>query len=703
MNEVDVIIMAINYEENIKIKWYSKVRDHYLSKGYPELKHKEEFVLPIKDLPASSNQIIPVYCDICNKQVFRNFNTAKNSKTHYCSNECQNYNKHSKEFLISEFYRYYKEHGKYPYVKDMKVKDGYPSNYYYLKVWGSWNNFISELGITEETGNDNCNWYKKDIETLKSIYHCATKEEIESKLMKKFCWSNIQSKARELGLKRNQYEFYSRGFDKEFLINEFYRYFNMYNKYPLKKDMNEADGFPSYVPYERIWGSYSNFLKEIGILEKNNSDGWLIHDENVLREKYPTHDKQEIIDSLMITRKWDTIKAKASSLGVKRKINRKKYTNEELLMFLRKYKDEHGQVPTSIDFDNSEKYPSYKVYAQRFGSWNNALKMVGFQLNLIKVFNKEDIINEARDFYCKHNRSPFHYELSFSSTAVKGKFPSWNSMLTEAELPINIDDKEYIEKDELLLSLKESFKRENKLPDLNTISKEIGVNRNIFAKKFGSYRHALFEAGLINKYEVTLDYDEFIINNLLFLRKLADRLNRIPSVQEYVNFINSSNEERVLSRENLCRKLGLTYLELCETYLPSYIIYSDENGFYRNNLDERCRSYPEMIISNLFIKNGLKYSYENLYKDYMDIDSNYMFDWVIHKEKKNIAVEYFGYYDQSETKYDLIRDYIAKAEEKISLCRKNNVDLIDIYPEDIENNFEGLIKKFTKCGIELSI
>lgn len=695
--------MAIIYEEKIKIKWYSKVKDHYLSKGYSELKHKEEFIVTIKDLPTSSNQTIPVYCDICNKKVYRKFNTAKNSKTHYCSNECQNHNKHSKEFLISEFYRYFNEHGRYPYCDDMKVKDGYPSYYYYLKIWGTWNNFVDELGITEEVGEDNCKWYKEDIETLKRMYHCSTQEEIENKLIKKFCWSNIQLKARELGLKRNKYDFYSSGYDKDFLINEFYRYFSIHNKYPLKKDINEAEGFPSYVPYERIWGSYTNFLKEIGIVEKDNSDGWFIYDENVLREKYPAHDKYEIIESLMIKRKWDTIKAKASSLGVKRKIDRRKYTDKELLDFLEEYNLKYNRTPTSIDFDNSEMYPTPKVYHQRFGSWNNALKLAGFQLNLIKVFTKEDIIEEAREFFNKNNRSPFYNELSFSITAVKNKFDSWNCMLREANLPLNLDDRVYATKDELIYILKDYYNKHGKIPELNDISKEIGVNRNQFARKFGSYRHALFEAGIISEYEIALDYDEFMINNLLLLRKLADKLNRIPSVQEYVNFINGSNEERVLSRENLCRKLGLTYLELCETYLPSHIIYSDENGFYRNDLDERCRSYPEMLISNLFIENGLRYSYENLYKEYMDVDSNYMFDWVIHKEKQDVAVEYFGYYDQSEVKYALVRDYIVKAEEKINLCRKNNVDLIDIYPEDIEDNFKGLIKKFSKYDIELSL
>jgi hypothetical protein len=54
------------------------------------------------------------------------------------------------------------------------------------------------------------------------------------------------------------------------------------------------------------------------------------------------------------------------------------YAEEELLNELRRFHDENRRIPRWKDFDaDHSKYTNPCTYQNRFGSWNNALKMAG--------------------------------------------------------------------------------------------------------------------------------------------------------------------------------------------------------------------------------------------------------------------------------------------------------------------------------------
>ena len=69
---------------------------------------------------------------------------------------------------------------------------------------------------------------------------------------------------------------------------------------------------------------------------------------------------------------WNAAKADAGLINQRSK----KYTEEELLEFLRKFERENGRPPTKRDFDNNPEYPSVQAYISMFGNWRNALKLV---------------------------------------------------------------------------------------------------------------------------------------------------------------------------------------------------------------------------------------------------------------------------------------------------------------------------------------
>jgi len=61
--------------------------------------------------------------------------------------------------------------------------------------------------------------------------------------------------------------------------------------------------------------------------------------------------------------------------------NKPIYTNEELLEYLRQFYKEYKRIPVRRDFENNPGYPYYKTYTKRFGSWSNALKLVGLDVD----------------------------------------------------------------------------------------------------------------------------------------------------------------------------------------------------------------------------------------------------------------------------------------------------------------------------------
>jgi len=68
-----------------------------------------------------------------------------------------------------------------------------------------------------------------------------------------------------------------------------------------------------------------------------------------------------------------------------RKYNRKggsrKYTDKDLLNYLRQFENDEGRIPTATDFFNNPRYPNHGTYQKRFGSWSNALKLVGLDVD----------------------------------------------------------------------------------------------------------------------------------------------------------------------------------------------------------------------------------------------------------------------------------------------------------------------------------
>jgi hypothetical protein len=91
---------------------------------------------------------------------------------------------------------------------------------------------------------------------------------------------------------------------------------------------------------------------------------WIIIDENgKIVNRNPSKDELKLVKN-------------------KDRRNERKDYNEELLDYLRQFCEENGRPPIAEDFTNSP-YPSRETYRRRFGSWSNALKLVGLDVESI--------------------------------------------------------------------------------------------------------------------------------------------------------------------------------------------------------------------------------------------------------------------------------------------------------------------------------
>ena len=79
----------------------------------------------------------------------------------------------------------------------------------------------------------------------------------------------------------------------------------------------------------------------------------------------------------------------------------KKYTDYELLNYLKKYFEKTGTIPVARDFKSCPGYPSFATYKVRFGNFTTALKLAGL-LDISKnmtvdLFSESDILTDNNE------------------------------------------------------------------------------------------------------------------------------------------------------------------------------------------------------------------------------------------------------------------------------------------------------------------
>lgn len=603
----------------------------------------------------------------------------------------------------------------------------------------------------------------------------------------------------------------SKKYTKEFLIGEFWRFYKENDKYYLGKDAKTSNSYPSESAYKTHWGTYNNFLREIGIM---GTSGWYKCDEEVLNKMYENYSKEEIMDKLTVKREWGRIKTKARELGLNRSKQisyaSKTMSNEFLISELKRFYNTYNKVPTSIDMDKTSGYPNHQTYADHFGSWNNALQEAGMSINLqFNNYTKEDMIKIGSEYYNTTGKIPLAHEMGFSYSVLNKYWDTWNDYLAEINLKSNKVNKysraELIEK---LIEFYNLLRRKPKKQDF--IDYKWYPSVDTYNREFGGLINACVVADIIEK---PLTLKERLELSIKQLKTLAEQLNKCPTVFDY-----DSYNTKGLCRRELERKLNLKYNDICKRYIPQYPVNVDSDvsqediinkikeihnilgrppmyielikfgchytqtiflskfgyrynqlirslgweptgtdtlkrseevmlddfytlfkklksiptfsdidndktiasgstyikyfgsfenvcklldinydQFFRNvgvskycfdNLGNLCRSYVERDIANYFISNNIRFDKEPRYDEVIK-NQNYRkrFDWKIYIDDKTyFYVEYFGMYTNQKNN-KIVQRYVKKTKKKIKLLYKNNIidKCILIFPWDLKN------------------
>ena len=174
--------------------------------------------------------------------------------------------KYTEEFLLSELRRFYEENGRSPTAPDMRIKKSFPPATAYYKYFGSFTNALicANLKVNHLTGYTN----KQLIQVLQDFYNIHGRSPLREDLINipnspsysvyvdRFGSFTKALEAADIPLNE------LRNVDKEYLINELYRFVDKNGRSPTMDDFRSNPEFPSYATYQRHFCSWNNGLIE---------------------------------------------------------------------------------------------------------------------------------------------------------------------------------------------------------------------------------------------------------------------------------------------------------------------------------------------------------------------------------------------------------------------------------------------------------
>lgn len=209
------------------------------------------------------------------------------------------------------------------------------------------------------------------------------------------------------------------------------------------------------------------------------------------------------------------------------KINKRgNLSNNELLYILEERITSLGRIPLTKEFEY------YGKIIERFGSWENALGLIGISFNRYKT--KEQYIKELQDFSKRIGKVPTKVDCQrerFPIITYQRNFGTWNKALIAAGLEPNKGGSIYT-KEQLVQLIQKKY---NELESVPTLI-QMEVSLSVFKKHFGSWNKALETAGFKpytqNKGRV---YTEQELISIIIEKEIE--LGRKPKLQDMnINF-----------------------------------------------------------------------------------------------------------------------------------------------------------------------
>jgi len=174
-------------------------------------------------------------------------------------------NNYTRNELINELLRFIEEYKVIPTVKSITHKGGFPSYYIYKKEFGSWENALNSINVTNMISKS----YTKDeliaeIHRFISIngrqplssemYQCNGYISLDYYYKMFGTWNQALIEA---GIKPKLFQ----GYTKEILIKYLQDFVSKYDRIPTCKDFNEYKEYPNPSVFATYFGTWNNALK----------------------------------------------------------------------------------------------------------------------------------------------------------------------------------------------------------------------------------------------------------------------------------------------------------------------------------------------------------------------------------------------------------------------------------------------------------
>ncbi len=215
-------------------------------------------------------------------------------------------------------------------------------------------------------------------------------------------------------------------------------------------------------------------------------------------------------------------------------------TEEEGFAALASYAEKLGRPPTIKEVNANPDLPSDMWYRRHCGSYNNALRKIGFKIDFKREEwsgTREEGMNGLAEYAKELGHSPTIEELNANPNLpsvawYKKQCGSYNNALKEIELKPNLEHKKWDgTKEDGLRGLAEYMNELGRPPT----KREVDTNPNLpssdwYKVRFGKYSIALKEAG--SQFDPKLEEEKKEKEGLQKLANYAKELGRPPTTKE---------------------------------------------------------------------------------------------------------------------------------------------------------------------------
>jgi SOS-response transcriptional repressor LexA len=209
------------------------------------------------------------------------------------------------------------------------------------------------------------------------------------------------------------------------------------------------------------------------------------------------------------------------------------HTEEEirdvLIAELQRLADQINHPPGLRDMNQYGAHSS-KTYQKKFGSWNNALRAAGLEINAETNIDKSDLIDELRRLAKELDRTPTSRDMAdqgkYGTATYTHKFGSWNDAVQEAGL--EVVRRRDVPRHDMISEIQRLADELGEPPAVYQMRDQGKLGVTTISREFGTWNDALEHAG----YEPNKEMDVSEEKLTQELTRLHDELGRPPKAEE---------------------------------------------------------------------------------------------------------------------------------------------------------------------------